>query len=123
MPKRVHVERRLEDDRGIQRFTIITLILIAILIDGKLDFELFGKESTPHCHTTFVKRAFGRFFFFFPFCPDGIRDDEMGQEPRGGEVPGRGGDLRDRLNAKHRKCGTTPILTYSFPLNKLDYFV
>lgn len=65
MPKRVHVERRLEDDRGIQRFTIITLILIAILIDGKLDFELFGKESTPHCHTTFVKRAFGRFFFFF----------------------------------------------------------
>ena len=47
----------------------------------------------------------------------------MGQEPRGGEVPGRGGDLRDRLNAKRRKCETTPILTYSFPLNKLDYFV
>ena len=47
----------------------------------------------------------------------------MGQEPRGGEVPGRGGDLRDRLKAKRRKCETTPILTYSFPLNKLDYFV
>ena len=67
MPERVHMERRLEDDRGIQRFTIITLILIAILIDGKLDFELFGKESTPHCHTTFVKRAFGRYYYFFSF--------------------------------------------------------
>ena len=121
MPERVHVERRFEDDRGIQRCTIITFILIAILIDCKLDFELFGKESTPHSHKTFVKRAFGS--FFFPFCPDGIRDDELGQEPRGGEVPGRGGDLRDRLNAKRRKCETTPILTYSFPLNKLDYFV
>ena len=123
MPERVHVERRLEDDRGIQHLTIITLILIAILIDCKLDFQLFGKESTPHCHTTFVKKAFGRYYYFFPFCPDGIRDDDMGQEARGGEVPGRGGDLRDRLNAKRRKCGTTPILTHSFPLNKLDYFV
>ena len=122
MAERVHVERRLEDDRGIQRFTIIKLILIAILIDCQLDFELFGKESTPHCHKTFVKRAFGR-YYFFPFCPDGIRDDEMGQEPQGGEVPGRGSDLRDRLNAKCRKCETTPILTYSYPLNKLDYFV
>ena len=122
MPERVHVERRFEDDRGIQRCTIITFILIAILIDCKLDFELFGKESTPHCHKTFVKKAFGR-FFFFPFCPDGIRDDELGQEARGGEVPGRGGDLRDRLNAKRLKCETTPILTYSFPLNKLDHFV
>ena len=118
MAKRVHVERRLEDDRGIQRFIIIKLILITC----QLDFELFGKESTPHCLKTFVKRAFGR-YYFFPFCPDGIRDDEMGQEPRGGEVPGRGSDLRDRLNAKCRKCETTPILTYSFPLNKLDYFV
>ena len=117
MAKRVHVERRLEDDRGIQRFTIIKLILITC----QLDFELFGKESTPHCHKTFVKRAFGR--YFFPFSPDGIRDDEMGQEPRGGEVPGRGSDLRDHLNAKCRKCETTLILTYSFPLNKLDYFV
>ena len=115
------MERRLQDDRGIQRFTIIKLILIAILIDCQLDFELFGKESTPHCHKTFVKRAFGR--YFFPFSPDGIRDDEMGQEPRGGEVPGRGSDLRDHLNAKCRKCETTLILTYSFPLNKLDYFV
>ena len=121
MPERVHVERRFEDDRGIQRCTIITFILIAILIDCKLDFELFGKESTPHSHKTFVKRAFGS--FFFPFCPDGIRDDELGHEPRGGEVPGRGGDLRDRLNAKRRKCETTPILTYSNPLNKLDYFL
>ena len=121
MPERVHVERRFEDDRGIQRCTIITFILIAILIDCKLDFELFGKESTPHCHKTFVKKAFGR--FFFPFCPDGIRDDELRQEARGGEVPGRGGDLRDRLNAKRLKCETTPILTYSFPLNKLDHFV
>ena len=122
MPERVHVETRFEDDRGIQRCTIITFILIAILIDCKLDFELFGKESTPHCHKTFVKKAFGR-FFFFPFCPDGIRDDELRQEARGGEVPGRGGDLRDRLNAKRRKCETTPILTYSFPLNKFDHFV
>ena len=122
MPEQVHVERRLEDGRGIQRFTIITLMLIAILIDCKLDFELCGKESTPHCHKTFVKRAFGR-FFFFPFCPDGIRDDEPGQEPQGGEVPGRGDNLRDRLNTKCHKCETTPILTYSFPLNKLDYFV
>ena len=65
MPERVHVERRFEDDRGIQRCTIITFILIAILIDCKLDFELFGKESTPHCHETFVKKAFGRFFFSF----------------------------------------------------------
>ena len=64
MPERVHVERRLEDDRGIQRFTIITFILIPILIDCKLDFELFGKESTPHCHKTFVTRAVGRYFFF-----------------------------------------------------------
>ena len=72
MAERVHVERRLEDDRGIQRFTIIKLILIAILIDCQLDFELFGKESTPHCHKTFVKRAFGR-YYFFPFCPDGTR--------------------------------------------------
>lgn len=64
MPERVHVERRLEDDRGIQRFTIITFILIPILIDCKLDFELFGKESTPHCHKTFVTRAVGRNFFF-----------------------------------------------------------
>ena len=64
MPERVHVERKFEDDRGIQRCTIITFILIAILIDCKLDFELFGKESTPHCHKTFVKKAFGRFFFF-----------------------------------------------------------
>ena len=63
MPERVHVERRFEDDRGIQRCTIITFILIAILIDCKLDFELFGKESTPHSHKTFVKRAFGSFFF------------------------------------------------------------
>lgn len=122
MPERVHVERRFEDDRGIQRGTIITFILIAILIDCKLDFELFGKESTPHCQKTFVKKAFGR-VFFCPFCPDGIRDDELGQEARGGEVPGRGGDLRDRLNAKRCKCETTPILTYSFPLNKLDHFV
>lgn len=45
MAERVHVERRLEDDRGIQRFTIIKLILIAILIDCQLDFELFGKEA------------------------------------------------------------------------------
>ena len=103
MSERVHVERRLEDDRGIQRFTIITLILIAILINCKLDFQLFGKESTPHCHKTFVKRVFGRYYFFFSFCPDGIRDDE-GREPRGGEVPGRGGDLRDPLNAKRCKC-------------------
>ena len=64
MAERVHVERRLEDDRGIQRFTIIKLILITILIDCQLDFELFGKESTPHCHKTFVKRAFGRYYFF-----------------------------------------------------------
>ena len=64
MPERVHVERRLEDDRGIQRFTIITFIVIPILIDCKLDFELFGKESTPHCHKTFVTRAVGRYFFF-----------------------------------------------------------
>ena len=63
MPERVHVERRFEDDRGIQRCTIITFILIAILIDCKLDFELFGKESTPHCQKTFVKKAFGRVFF------------------------------------------------------------
>jgi len=58
--KRAHVERRVEDGRGIQRFTIIMSILMAILIDCELDFELFGKESTPHCHKTFVKRAFGR---------------------------------------------------------------
>lgn len=64
MPERVHVERQLEDDRGIQRFTIITFILIPILIDCKLDFELFGKESTAHCHKTFVTRAVGRNFFF-----------------------------------------------------------
>ncbi|CAH3154137.1 unnamed protein product [Porites evermanni] len=45
----------------------------------------------------------------------------MGQEPRGGEVPGRGGDLRDRLNAKRRKCGTTPILTYKEGEVEMDH--
>ena len=60
MPQRAHMEGRVEDGGGIQRFTKITSILMAILVDCNLDFELFGTESTPNYHKTFVKRASGR---------------------------------------------------------------
>ena len=77
MPEQVYVERRVEDGRGIQRFTTITFILFAILIDCKFDFELFGKESTPRHHKLLSREQLaGNNFLFFPFCPDGIGDNE-----------------------------------------------